>query len=204
MSSRRPRNRRLCPLSESGRSPPISGLRRRHQASRDSNYLLRGRPAHLESGSPHPAGYRQRADGDSSRSGEGPEGSLRHAVTPAAGNPTRLVARGKAPSVALPRRHPGTTHRQECRGTGVSKGPPRCPIPKPTTPHSLRHALEVHLLESGTNLRTIQLLLGHRSLATTTRYLRMATCKVCSTNSPLDLLPGPTAIEPPPTAPHYF
>ena len=130
MSSRRPRNRRLCPLSESGRSPPISGLRRRHQASRDSNYLLRGRPAHLESGSPHPAGYRQRADGDSSRSGEGPEGSLRHAVTPAAGNPTRLVARGKAPSVALPRRHPGTTHRQECRGTGVSKGPPPLPHPQ--------------------------------------------------------------------------
>ena len=66
----------------------------------------------------------------------------------------------------------------------------RCRIAQPTTPHSLRHAFAVHLLEQGTDVRTIQLLLGHRSLATTARYLRIATSKVCATPSPFDLLPA--------------
>ena len=72
-------------------------------------------------------------------------------------------------------------------------------IPKPITPHSMRHAFAVHLLEQGTDIRKIQLLLGHRSLATTARYLRMATSKVCSTTSPLDLLPRPVSMEVNPT-----
>ncbi|HWO39816.1 MAG TPA: tyrosine-type recombinase/integrase [Candidatus Acidoferrum sp.] len=79
-----------------------------------------------------------------------------------------------------------------------------CKISKPITPHSLRHAFAVHLLESGTDVRTIQLLLGHRSLATTAKYLRIATSKVCSTSSPLDLLPRPVSMEVKPTPPQHF
>jgi len=80
----------------------------------------------------------------------------------------------------------------------------RCGIPKPITPHSLRHAFAVHLLEGGTDVRTIQLLLGHRSLATTARYLRIATTQVCATRSPFDLLPEPSAPQAPPMASPHF
>jgi integrase/recombinase XerD len=79
-----------------------------------------------------------------------------------------------------------------------------CKISKPITPHSLRHAFAVHLLEQGTDVRTIQLLLGHRSLATTAKYLRIATSKVCSTSSPLDLLPRPVSMEVKPQPPQHF
>jgi site-specific recombinase XerD len=79
-----------------------------------------------------------------------------------------------------------------------------CRISKPITPHSLRHAFAVHLLEQGTDIRTIQLLLGHRSLSTTAKYLKIATSKVCSTSSPLDLLPRPVSMEVKPSPAQHF
>jgi site-specific recombinase XerD len=77
-------------------------------------------------------------------------------------------------------------------------------LSKPVTPHSMRHAFAVHLLEAGTDVHTIQLLLGHRSLATTAHYLRIATNKVCATASPFELLPRPAPSLPPPAKPEYF
>jgi len=89
---------------------------------------------------------------------------------------------------------PITTHTVEhaCRQVRLRAG-----IAKPISPHSLRHAFAVHLLEAGTDLRTIQLLLGHRSLSTTARYLQIAATKVCATPSPIDL-PDPSPLPIPP------
>src|SRR5207244_11599832 len=72
-------------------------------------------------------------------------------------------------------------------GVACREAQRRSGLAKPVTPHSLRHAFAVHLLEAGTDVRTIQLLLGHRGLATTARYLRIAASRVCAATSPLDL-----------------
>ena len=104
----------------------------------------------------------------------------------------------------FPGDRPGQAISKDAVEQACQKARRRCRIPKPITPHSLRHAFAVHLLETGTDVRTIQLLLGHRSLATTARYLRIATIKVCSTTSPLDWLPRPVSSEPPPPPPTHF
>jgi integrase/recombinase XerD len=64
----------------------------------------------------------------------------------------------------------------------------QCGIGKPVAPHALRHAFAVHLLQAGTDLRTIRLLLGHRNLSTPAQYLMIATSQVCATASPLESL----------------
>jgi integrase/recombinase XerD len=61
-------------------------------------------------------------------------------------------------------------------------------IKKKVTTHLLRHAFATHHLEAGTDLRTLQLLMGHTSLRTTSLYLHVSTEKIRAAKTPIELL----------------
>ncbi|ESX00572.1 integrase [Mesorhizobium sp. LSJC268A00] len=82
-----------------------------------------------------------------------------------------------------PRPDPSTDLGIACRAACEFLG-----VEKRVTVHTLRHSFATHLLEAGTDIRIIQVLLGHRSLATTTLYAQVSTAVIGRTASPFDQL----------------
>jgi len=72
-------------------------------------------------------------------------------------------------------------------GKIISAAAIKAGIRKHVTPHTLRHSFATHVLESGTDLRYIQLLLGHNSTKTTEIYTHVAKSSFDSIKNPLDL-----------------
>ena len=93
--------------------------------------------------------------------------------------PQPYLFQGKYPGRPVPVQGVQTALRMALQRSGVSKR---------VTPHTLRHAFATHSLESGTNLRVIQTLLGHANIRSTMRYLHVSTQLISKTKSPFDAI----------------
>jgi integrase/recombinase XerD len=94
--------------------------------------------------------------------------------------PTDWLFPGKSPENGVS----PSSIRRACSAAAADAG-----LSKRVTVRTLRHSFATHLLESGANIRVIQMLLGHRSLSTTGRYTFVSRETICSVASPLDSLP---------------
>ena len=91
----------------------------------------------------------------------------------------------------FPGRRPGTPMTTRQLSRLFHEAADEAGIKKNVGLHALRHSFATHLLERGTDIRIIQVLLGHEKLDTTARYTRVATGMIADVESPLDLLAQP-------------
>jgi len=97
------------------------------------------------------------------------------------------AARPKGPYL-FPGRDPKKLYTRAAMHKAMVTAARRAGIAQPFSPHTLRHSFATHLLEAGTDLRTLQVLLGHASLKSTMAYLHVSHARVQAIQSPLDAL----------------
>jgi site-specific recombinase XerD len=92
--------------------------------------------------------------------------------------PLRYLFEGRQPGVPMRREGVQILWKKACTAAGIS---PKGGI------HTLRHSFATHLYEYGTDIRTLQVLLGHSSCRTTERYTHVSTRMIANTISPVDM-----------------
>lgn len=83
---------------------------------------------------------------------------------------------------------PGTQLTRESVQKVLAKVVRKAGIQKRVHPHTLRHCFATHMLESGADIRKVQVLLGHACIGSTTTYLHLSSAHLHGTPSPIDLL----------------
>jgi site-specific recombinase XerD len=86
---------------------------------------------------------------------------------------------------------PGTQLTRESIHKVLAKVARKAGIQKRVHPHTLRHCFATHMLETGADIRRVQVLLGHASIGSTTKYLHLSSTHLHGTPSPIDLLGTP-------------
>ena len=97
------------------------------------------------------------------------------------------AVRPKAPWL-FPGQKPGRPITTGAVREALHKATEKAGLTKKVTPHVLRHSFATHLLETGADIRTVQLLLGHASIRSTALYTHLSTAHIARTKSPLDRL----------------
>lgn len=99
------------------------------------------------------------------------------------------ATRPRGPELFPGRFGPGTTLTREAVWIGVRAARAAAGMEgRRVTPHTFRHSFATHMLEAGTDLRTLQVLLGHSSISSTTRYLHLSTARMRSLVGPFERL----------------
>jgi len=88
----------------------------------------------------------------------------------------------------FPGREPGSHLQENTVRKALAAAVEKVGLKKRVTPHVLRHSFATHLLETGVDIRLIQVLLGHSSIRSTARYTHVSQKHIARVKSPLDLL----------------
>jgi integrase/recombinase XerD len=93
--------------------------------------------------------------------------------------PRNLLFPGRKPGEPMSPKTVRTVAQHLCKRAGLDVH---------VSPHTFRHSYATHMLDAGADLRTIQVLLGHQNIKTTTIYLHVSKAKIDAAPSPLDLM----------------